>query len=70
MSTHLAPEIESVVLAMWGEPEEEITREVMARFNISYNQAFESVHQAIVEEIAFEDDYDEEWYAFEDDLEI
>jgi hypothetical protein len=44
-------DIDSIVLAMWDEPHEEITREVMARFDISYDQAYELVLQAIVEEI-------------------
>ena len=52
-------DIDSIVLAMWGEPEEEITREVMARFDICYDQAHELVLFAIAEEIS----RDEEHYA-------
>ena len=40
---NLEREVESIVLAMWGDPEEEVAREVMARFDISYDQAIELV---------------------------
>ena len=68
----LETDVESVVLAMWGEPEEEITREVMARFNIGYEQAYELVLQAITEEVNNEEDYYEpseldEWLDFDPD---
>lgn len=53
----LEHDIESVVLAMWGEPEEEITREAMYRFDISYEQAYELVLQAIAEEINRDEEY-------------
>jgi hypothetical protein len=69
--THLDPEIESVVLAMWGEPEEEITLEVMNRFSISYEHAVETVHACIQAELAFEDDgqpsWEQEWFDFDPD---
>ena len=60
----LAADVESIVLAMWGEPEEEITREVMARFDITYEHALETVKAAITAEL----DYDQEgdWF-YEDD---
>ena len=68
----LENDIESVVLAMWGEPEEEITREVMVRFNIGYDQAFELVLQAIAEELNRDEEYYEpseidEWLDFDPD---
>lgn len=53
----LEHDIESVVLAMWGEPEEEITREAMYRFDISYEQAYELVLQAIAEEVNRDEEY-------------
>jgi hypothetical protein len=53
----LEHDIESVVLAMWGEPEEEITREAMIRFDISYEQAYELVLQAIAEEVTRDEEY-------------
>lgn len=64
--------IDSIVLAMWGEPEEEITREVMARFDICYDQAYELVLFAIAEEISREEEYTEpseydEWQDFDPD---
>ena len=52
----LTADVESIVLAMWGEPEEEITREVMARFDITYEHALETVKAAITAEL----DYDQE----------
>lgn len=67
----LESDIESVVLAMWGEPEEEITREAMYRFNISYEQAFELVMQAIAEEVNRDEEYSvseyQEWADFDPD---
>jgi len=57
MMLSLEHDIESVVLAMWGEPEEEITREAMYRFDISYEQAYELVLQAIAEEINRDEEY-------------
>lgn len=67
----LEHDIESVVLAMWGEPEEEITREAMIRFDISYEQAYELVLQAIAEEINRDEEYEpseyDEWQSFDPD---
>ena len=67
----LEHDTESVVLAMWGEPEEEITREAMIRFDISYEQAYELVLQAIAEEINRDEEYEpseyDEWQSFDPD---
>lgn len=69
---NLEKEVESIVLAMWGDPEEEVAREVMARFDISYDQAIELVVFSIQEEIReWEDDGQpdeaQEWYDFDPD---
>jgi len=69
---NLEREVESIVLAMWGDPEEEVAREVMARFDISYDQAIELVVFSIQEEIReWEDDGQpdetQEWYDFDPD---
>jgi hypothetical protein len=69
---NLEKEVESIVLAMWDEPEEEMAREVMARFDISYDQARELVVFAIQEEICntenyYEPDEQQEWYDFDPD---
>lgn len=63
---NLLDDVESLVLAMWGEPEEEVTREVMSRFNIGYEQAYELVLQAIAEELNQDDMWldNEEWNDF------
>ena len=69
---NLEEEVESIVLAMWGEPEEEVAREAMSRFDISYDQAIELVVWAVQEEISNDADYAEpdeaqEWYDFDPD---
>lgn len=64
---NLEKEVESIVLAMWDEPEEEIAREAMARFDISYDQAIELVIIAVQEEISNEPTELDEWYSFDPD---
>lgn len=60
-------EVEGIVLAMWGEPEEEIAREVMSRFDISYDQAIELVIFAVKEEISHDVEEWQEWHDFDPD---
>lgn len=64
---NLEQEVESIVLAMWGDPEEEVAREVMNRFDISYEQAIELVIFAIREEVEndFQPDEAQEWSDFD-----
>lgn len=47
----LYKEVVSLVLAMWDEEPDTIAEEAAARFDISYDFAFELVQQAIVEEV-------------------
>ena len=47
----LYKEVVSLVLAMWDEEPDTIAEEAAARFDISYDFAFELVEQAIVEEV-------------------
>ena len=69
--THLYPEIVSLVLAMWDDEAEAIADEASARFNISYDYAFELVNDAIVEEVEIEremlDDGEEYLFDYEED---
>lgn len=64
-------EVESIVLAMWDDPEEEIAREVMSRFDISFEQASELVNSAILKELEASADLGpdeaQEWYDFDPD---
>lgn len=66
---NLEKEVESIVMATWGTPEDEVARECMARFNISFEQAKELVLFAIQEEVAREEYYEpseaDEWADFD-----
>ena len=61
-------EINGIILAMWGEPEEEIAREVVSRFDVSFEKAMELVALSIAEELSYyEPDEAQEWYDFDPD---
>lgn len=62
----LYKEVVSLVLAMWDEEPDTIAEEAAARFDISYDFAFELVQQAIVEEVQMDKAmYDDEDYLFD-----
>lgn len=63
----LEREVESIVLAMWDEPPEEMAREVMTTFDIGYDQAIELVLEAITREEDFQPDEAQEWHDFDPD---
>lgn len=68
----LYKEVVSLVLAMWDEEPDTIADEAAARFDISYDFAFELVEQAIVEEVQMDRAMyeDEEDYLFDYEEEV
>lgn len=67
----LYKEVVSLVLAMWDEEPYTIAEEAAARFDISYDFAFELVEQAIIEEVqmdkAMYDDGEEYLFDYDGD---
>lgn len=57
---NLYPEVLSIVLSMWEEEPEEIVNEVISRFSIGSDYAWELVQEAIEEERAMDEEWDED----------
>ncbi len=67
----LEKEVESIVLAMWEDSEEEMALEVVNRFDLTFDLALELVEQAIKDEVFRDNEYEvaeaQEWYDFDPD---